>query len=217
MRAHGRTLLVLFVGMLVPLALFAYLAQNVAQGGGFAFERTFEQQVRATRAAVLDTTARALDVIGGTWVMLGVGVVLSVALYRIRHRLGWFSLSVLLGATLLANALRPVFERPRPAGQTLLDEPGASFPSGHVMVATALVIVLSAALWPTRARTLVLLVGGVYVLAMMWSRVYGGVHHVSDVVASVLLALAWGVGLTRATHAHQVLRPDFFRTSSKRS
>lgn len=205
LRIHARTSLTFFTGTLLPLAIFMYIAQEVFISDGFPFEPWLDQELRGIRTPALDYLARALDVVGGTWVMLIVGAGLVTLLYRVHHRLAWVMFSALLGAALLGTALRQVLYRPRPQPPVLLTEPGGSFPSGHVMVAVALVVVLSAVLWSTRARLPVLVLGITYVLLMMWARVYAGVHHTSDVVAAVVLALAWSVALVRATHVHQVV------------
>lgn len=101
------------------------------------------------------------------------------------------------GATgwVVAQAIKPLVERPRPYqadGLTLLvaAPAGHSWPSGHVAVAGAMAGAITPAM-PTRGR-----VGAALAAAFVClSRIYVGVHYVTDVVAGlgvgVLSAEAW--------------------------
>jgi membrane-associated phospholipid phosphatase len=69
-----------------------------------------------------------------------------------------------------------------------------SFPSGHTLNSTVFIALVVWLLWPgVRHKGHVALVAGGAVLALGVgaSRVYLGYHWLTDVVASVLLALAW--------------------------
>ncbi len=87
-----------------------------------------------------------------------------------------------------------VVGRERPSVPRLDSSPvDSSFPSGHVaaaVVSGAVVIVVARHArhrWPV----VVALVTSVLVaLAVLWARMYRGMHHLSDVVAGVLLGLA---------------------------
>ncbi|WP_041231298.1 phosphatase PAP2 family protein [Deinococcus peraridilitoris] len=206
LRTYGNTLLLSFLLAFIPLGVLAFVAAHFSGADGFAFEQPLQQWIRSQRTSTRDVLAVALHVIGGVWGMMALGLVTTIALYRLQPRLAWLLLSSMLGTALIGVTLRFVFDRPRPAGDSLVSEPDGSFPSGHVMVLTALVVVLCAVVWPTKARSVAVAIGAVVVVMMMWSRVYAGVHHVTDVVAGALFALVWTVGLTRATRAHQVLR-----------
>ena len=135
--------------------------------------------------------------------MIPLSILLFVLLYRIRHRLAWFSLLTIGGVALLNFLIKQFFGRPRPTLWTpMLPENDSSFPSGHAMFASALAATVVAVVWPTRWRWPALVLGAVYVLGMMWSRVYIGVHYPSDVAAGALFSIAWVVALAR------LLRPD---------
>jgi len=84
---------------------------------------------------------------------------------------------------------RPSFEAP------LLTLPTFSFPSGHALAATVFYGVLASYLW-TRARgagqhAAVLAVAVSMVALVAFSRVYLGVHYLTDVLAAVAEGLGW--------------------------
>ncbi|KEF34612.1 UDP-diphosphatase [Deinococcus sp. RL] len=202
-RAHWRRLLLLFFGLLVPLLVFVSIAEDVFNKEPFAFEKPLMLALHAGASPTLDRVAVAFSLLGSARGMVPVTLGLVFLFYRLRHRLGYFLMLSLGGVALVNVLLKNVFDRPRPALWTpLLPEPDFSFPSGHAMFASALATALAVLLWPTRWRGAALLLGGLYVLGMMWSRVYIGVHYPTDVLGGALFALAWVVALTRALQIH---------------
>ena len=100
------------------------------------------------------------------------------------------------GGMLLNTLLKLVFHRARP---TLSDLTATlhtySFPSGHVMAATLIYGVtaayLAARFGSWRWRVLAVLVAFFLVAMVAFSRVYLGVHYVSDVLAAAAAGGAW--------------------------
>jgi membrane-associated phospholipid phosphatase len=92
--------------------------------------------------------------------------------------------------------LKATFERPRPS----FDDPVAtagwfSFPSGHALSSIALygtlAYVLGSALRSQRARAASLAGVAVLVATIGFSRLYLGVHYLTDVLAGYSAGLAW--------------------------
>ena len=104
---------------------------------------------------------------------------------------------VILTGVMLGNGLtivlKRLFERPRPdlsMVHVLMHETGFSFPSGHAIAA----VLTAAAVWVllrTKRSVLLHVLLLLYILIIGWSRVYLGVHWVSDVLAGYGVALAW--------------------------
>jgi membrane-associated phospholipid phosphatase len=101
----------------------------------------------------------------------------------------------------LASALGKILVgRPRPpvdAARSLVAETGKnSFPSGHTAFAASLVLAITLVLAHSTAQRLAALVAGtLFVAVVAFSRMYLGVHYLSDVIGSVLISsaaiLAW--------------------------
>ena len=126
-----------------------------------------------------------------TWVAVLVGLFL----YK-----KWWSEAILLAGNLaltgiLVALLKNVYQRPRPTLQHLVEEGGFSFPSGHALASTlvvgALVIIVSQRVKNRHLRHLLQVLLMVFILTIMTSRVYLGVHYPTDVLGSPLL----GVGI----------------------
>jgi membrane-associated phospholipid phosphatase len=124
---------------------------------------------------------------------------LLVALIMYRKR-EWYWLLTLAtavpGALLLNVALKHVFQRTRPHfDEPLLSLTTYSFPSGHAAGATAFYGILAAYLFCTvnrwQWRVLIALAAVMMVALVALSRVYLGVHYLSDVLAGIAESIAW--------------------------
>jgi Membrane-associated phospholipid phosphatase len=96
------------------------------------------------------------------------------------------------GAAAIAYILKSVFDRPRPdLWEWLIVETQFSFPSGHAVASSALAFCVVILVWRTKWRTLAIVLGGIYVLAIGVSRLYLGVHYPTDILGGWLLSTAW--------------------------
>jgi len=207
LRGYGRSLLVLLFGLLLPMLGFVLLATEIYQRDPFEFEPPLMRAIGAVRSEALDRLAAGLSLFGNTPGMLPLNAFLTVWLYRLQPRAAYFLLLALGGSIFFHAVLKPVFDRPRPDLWTpIRPESDFSFPSGHAMFATSLVSALAVLAWPTRWRLPVLGLGTLYVLVMMWSRVYSGVHYPTDVLGGALVGIIWVFGLDRRLGAHRLLK-----------
>ena len=138
---------------------------------------------------------RVITFLGSPAVVAGVSAVVCIALYRRRLLVQAALLPlVLAGAELLNLVLKLTFHRPRPeVAFVTLDT--YSFPSGHAMVSTAAYGALAYIAWAyvRSPRRRVLLVAGttVFVALICFSRLYLGVHYLSDVLAGAAGGVFW--------------------------
>jgi len=120
--------------------------------------------------------------------------VLVCLLWNMREFL--FPLMVTVTGSSLFNLLGKVaFHRQRPPGVGVYTETSFSFPSGHAALAAAFYGFAVYFLWrrtATWGKRLNILFAGVFLIAAIgFSRLYLGVHFVSDVVGGYLLGLLW--------------------------
>lgn len=109
------------------------------------------------------------------------------------------ALSPLLGEVLIF-ALKHIVDRKRPPLIfALITERSPSFPSGHAFAAWSFYAVLTFILLRNvQSRSLricVWVVTGFFVAAIGFSRIYLGVHWLSDVLTSTVLGAAWLTGV----------------------
>ena len=124
-----------------------------------------------------------------TWV-----VITAFIFYRKRWKIeSLLMLGNLALAGLLIVTFKNIYQRPRPAILHLVEEKGFSFPSGHSLAVTlmvgSLIVILSQRINNTVWRKIVQIVLGLYLVSVLVSRVYLGVHYPSDVLASLCVGL----------------------------
>lgn len=138
---------------------------------------------------------RVVTFFGSPAVALAIAAAVCVVLYRRRRLVEAALLPLVLGGAELLNLiLKLSFHRARPEVAFVhLDT--YSFPSGHAMISTAAYGALAYLAWG-RVRTgrsrLLLGAGTVALLALIgFSRIYLGVHYLSDVLAGIAGGLFW--------------------------
>lgn len=128
---------------------------------------------------------------------LGVCAILGLLLYRRYAPAAGLSLALMISGVgvILAKGL---IERPRPpVSFRAYTEIWYSFPSAHATLSTALYGYFIFLIWSfvpsLRMRILVTILLSVLIVSISFSRMYLGVHYMSDVVAGILLGAfcAW--------------------------
>lgn len=146
----------------------------------------------------------------GTPVGLGILVLIACAVLVAKRRWRWAAyLIVTTGLGGLLNLqLKAFFARARPElAEALRDAHGYSFPSGHAMGSTvcfaALAYLALRVLPRWRHRSAAIAFAFTMIPAISASRIYLGVHWISDVGAGIAAGLIWVVA---ATVAYETLR-----------
>lgn len=132
-----------------------------------------------------------------------VACVSAVLLFRRRYRWLTYLLVTAAGGSLLNLVLKHYFARSRPAVAEMLRRAhGYSFPSGHAMGSAAVFSALAylgartVRSWPAKAAIIALAL--TLTVAVALSRVYLGVHWISDVGAGVTGGFVWAISTTMA-------------------
>jgi membrane-associated phospholipid phosphatase len=180
--------------VLAPLAVAILAAGGVAAMYA-AFVRTATGQYADTTAMrggdvhhqrVVEVLSRTLN--GTTLVTLVLVCLVAAAVGVLRRRvdLAIGAGILVLGANASCQLLKVRLPRP-----DLSDFPGPnSFPSGHAAAAASVAFALILVL-PAAVRGIVALAGAAYVTVIGVATVWAEWHRPSDVVAAVLLVLAW--------------------------
>ncbi len=197
LRRHGRRLLLLFAGVLLPLWGFVELADEVREAEGFPFDEPILLAANHIARGGFDQLFLLFSALGYEYGVVPVDIVLVLVLALHRHyRESVFAAFATGGSALLNLAAKQAFARDRPSlWQSIAPEHNYSFPSGHAMGSMTLAAVVVLLAWPTRWRWPVLAAMAVFVPMVGLSRVYLGVHYPSDILAGWAAALAWTVGV----------------------
>jgi undecaprenyl-diphosphatase len=166
------------------------------------------------RTQHMDFLMSDLSALGGRTV-LSLVVLFTVGLLLSLHRArsAAFLLAAALGGAVLSQVAKELIERKRPPElyRLVFFEKSPSFPSGHSMVSAIvyLTLALIAAEIVPRRRVRYYLVCSALLLSVVIgvSRLYLGVHYLTDVLAGWTAGLAWAL-LCRWLEAHWVLRAE---------
>jgi len=152
----------------------------------------FESQRTATRTVI----ALAVTTLGSDVVTLGIVGIVAMSIRKLSRY--WMNrLLVTVSSGLVLNEiLKFIFYRKRPEfSHPLLHLYTNSFPSGHAQAATVLygtLIILTISLAESRVlRIAVIPFGIIMIFLISVSRLYLGVHYLSDVIGGVLEGIAW--------------------------
>jgi membrane protein DedA with SNARE-associated domain/membrane-associated phospholipid phosphatase len=182
-------LAVLAVG---SFAVIAYAVVFSGDPGPTAMDSTAADIAESIRTAWLTSVMKGITALGSGWVVFPLAALAAVAL-AIRRR--WMEMAALVGGIVIiaigVPELKSAIGRPRPAGG-LVDAPGYAYPSGHAAHSVLYVwaaIIVGVRLRPGMARASLLIAAAVVLAALIGlSRVYLGVHYLSDVTGG------WGLG-----------------------
>ena len=124
-----------------------------------------------------------------TWVLI-----VAFIFYRKQWKLeSYLMLGNLTLSGILIVTFKNIYQRPRPEILHLVEEKGFSFPSGHSLAVTimvgTLIVIFSQRIKDKLWKRIVQILLGFYLLSVLVSRVYLGVHYPSDVLASLCVGL----------------------------
>lgn len=201
----------------VLLVAFGLIADEVGEGDTLDFDKAVLAALREPGDLQnpigpewLEEAARDITALGGVAVLtLLVTFVVIHFLLRGRWRTGAFLAFVVIAGTLISNALKAFFDRPRPDLTGIVHVATASFPSGHATVSAVtyltLGVVLARASDKHRLKVFYILAAIFLTGIVGLSRLYLGVHYPTDVAAGWALGAAWAIlcGLATAPSGAQ--------------
>lgn len=193
----GRRLAVGVAIILIGAGVFAELARQLAAEAELGLaDQAFADAVRASVPQSAMQAFSALTHFGDATTLTGLCIAVAMALIaKGRHwlALGW--VVAVAGNGVLNRTLKQIFGRVRPLNPDgLALEPGFSFPSGHSsgsVVAYGMLAYLALRLLPARWHLPALVASVALAFTVGASRVFLGVHFVSDVVAGFASGTAW--------------------------
>ncbi len=197
-----------FAIFLAIVTAFGMLADEVHEGDTLRVDQSILYSINSFSAPVLDSFFVGITQFGSVAFVAAVTIILALYLLWKKKYLRTFLLAAsMIGAGVLTVTLKLFFERARPElWERLVNESNFSFPSGHAMASSALVLTIVALVWNTRWRFLAMIFGGIYVLAIGLSRLYLGVHYPTDILGGWLVSAAWVIVVSIIVYSHNYRR-----------
>lgn len=192
-----KVLLKIIIAIIIPLIIFILLAIQISRNSVIsAWDTSILLAIHQTAQLPIDRFATTLTKLGIYWGVIPMTTVIYLfLLYRKKWNQARYLLITMLGCAIISPTIKLLLHRERPQlWQSLYSLPkNYSFPSSHAMWSMTLVVALVILTWGSRWCCLLLLGGGLFAVAIAWTRLYLGVHFPSDIIAAWLLSLAWAV------------------------
>ncbi|KEI06502.1 phosphatase PAP2 family protein [Clostridium botulinum C] len=168
------------------------LRDSFVTGGG-KFDNIAINYVSSIRNHTLNKLVIIVSKSGDTITAIVFTILVFAFFYIIRRKKeAWFYAITVLIIAIISQLLKFIVKRPRPTGNWLVNIHGYSFPSGHsVLSMTTALLIIYFVLTNLRNKGLAILLSiliYIYGSLVGISRVYVGVHYISDVVGGWTLA-----------------------------
>ncbi len=165
---------------------------------------------------LLDRLMLAMPYLGTNLTMLPLMIVVALVLWRRYHQrlIALQLLLVSVGSLSLNPTMKHLLDRPRPAMFPLRGMwTWASYPSGHLILTTALYFTVSMMLQRTHGWRWPYVVSVVVIALTAYSRVYLAVHWPTDMIGGLMIGIVWlfGTWTAFARYRRAVKKEDLSR------
>lgn len=180
--------------LFICLICFLGIAEDVLEDEIFNIDISFYNFL--SEHVISDTLTPIIKVITnfGGIVCLVVLAILSFIFIK-NKKIGLAIIGNLGISALLNNILKIILQRPRPTGYRLIEETGYSFPSGHSMASMAFygffIYLVYKNVKNKYIKWSLIAVLSLLIVLIGLSRVYLGVHYLSDVLGGFLVTISY--------------------------
>ena len=181
-------------GFVFCAAVFAWIASNLQSEALQTLDLSVTHALAAIRQPAVSLIMRGATALCAPVTLL---VICFVCMFLFRNRHYSIPVAINLMVSVSLNyTLKTTFLRQRPPIEyRAIAEAGYSFPSGHAMAAGAfygfLIYIVACSNLSARKKRLLIGLLSLFIALVGFSRVYLGVHYLSDVVAGYAVSLAY--------------------------
>ncbi len=213
----GLPLTGLVLVLVVSVMTLSEVAENIVNAEPMVqVDHWFTALLFNDRTSALSQFFYGVTWFGSLYATVGAMAVGTVVLLWQHKRRNVFILWLLiLGVSGLVQVGKRTFRRDRPAQVAYYHEKGFSFPSGHSATAMTMYGLLgywfARSSYKKRDRILIGVAAVCLILAVGFSRIYLGVHFLSDVLGGYLLGICWltvGIAITEWQHTNLVSKTN---------
>jgi len=192
------------------LAAFTWIAATVGTGGALApMDTRIDSWLHVHTVPSITEVMTVISFPGAPSTLTVVSAASCLLLRQRSHDRLVDLVTLMLGGNLLNYGLKLLIHRGRPTSQDpLLTLSSYSFPSGHAMASTVFYgFVMACVLTMKPSRHITVIAAGIVMIGLVcMSRVYLGVHYLSDVLAGILEAITWSTLVLTGLHIARAYR-----------
>ena len=173
--------------------IFLLIAIKYSLDGGFSIDASLIKFSQSIENDFLTSFFKLLTHLGSFITIIILTIVLAIILKPVLLKIFVVINVGVVGAFCLI--VKKIIERPRPVGIALIEETGFSFPSAHSMISVVFYGFLIFIIWKMiKNKTLNIVLTSIFsvlALTIAYTRVYLGVHYITDVCAGAVAGLAY--------------------------
>lgn len=177
----------------VLIFMFIVIAQTVFKKELFEFDNSIYGFLLEHRNSILTDVVKIITQFGGAFVLIVISILCIILVKNKKYKVT-ITLNLIIIAGLNA-LLKNLFERQRPTNMPLIEETGFSFPSGHSMASMAfygyIIYLVYKNVENVKLRYTLCILLSLLIILIGLSRIYLGVHYVSDVLAGLCFSLSY--------------------------
>lgn len=185
--------IIFWIAIFMLTIIFSYIAYNVVMDKTTPIDTAAYDLVISLKFTGVTNVVRSITFLCSEIFMIALAIILLVI---VKNK--GISLRLVLnmaGAALLNKIVKAIFARPRPIGINLIEESGYSFPSGHSMISFAfygyVVYLIYTKVQNKCIKRISITILTILIPLIGLSRVYLGVHYISDVIGGFVLGLIY--------------------------
>ncbi|WP_054870977.1 phosphatase PAP2 family protein [Caloranaerobacter sp. TR13] len=185
-----------FLISILSLFIFSAMIEDYLTIGNWKFDALAFSYVYSIRNTILNNVFKMLSITGNFISVMLITLIISFILiyFKKRNDAIFFSLNTLVGWG-LNQILKIIFKRPRLSGLWLVKASGYSFPSGHAMVfmGFSFLLIYYVFNYIKNKKFAVAISTFIFIYSIFvgLSRIYVGVHYLSDILAGWIAGTFW--------------------------
>lgn len=204
MKKYGKWIL-----LIILVFLFLDIIEDIFANEIYIFDNTVYHMVSNTMNPIMTQAMKIITMLGSALPILIICLV-SLLLFKNKNYGKYMTLNLII-IVICNQAMKYLFQRPRPEEFRLITETGYSFPSGHSMVSMAFYGFIIYLVWKNVkkpvAKWSASIVLSILILLIGISRIYLGVHYASDVIGGFCFSIAYLILFTSIVRS-KVIRED---------
>lgn len=182
-----------YLFLILLIIAFIFVLCFVLTNNTKAFDMSVYKFITYYKNDTLTSIFKSITFFGSTFFIVFLCVLFLIIFWK--NKKGYLISGCLLVSTFLNNIIKVIVRRVRPLELMLVKENTFSFPSGHTMASVSMYGLLIYFIYKSnlnkKMKILLISLLVFLILSIAISRIYLGAHYATDVIAGILLSLAW--------------------------
>lgn len=203
----------ILIYMMLPLLIIITLITSKIMTGRELYidKLAYDVLVKQLRTPTLTTVMKLITKLSDTGIIIIIATILTLLfLFKWKkQKVAKLIPCSLITVTFMNQILKYIFKRERPIGYRLIEIGGYSFPSGHSMVSMAfyglLIYIIYYYVKNKYLRNGLIILNILIIILIGISRVYLGVHYLSDVLTGYSISIIYLLILTKLLKKYQII------------